>query len=66
MSTVIITGSASLRVLDVSNNPIRDDGMSLISSENSRAENFCCAENSLLYIKIHMDMIDSMHGCGQG
>ena len=33
MSTVIITGSASLRVLDVSYNPISDDGMSLISSE---------------------------------
>ena len=33
MSTVIITGSASLRVLDVSGNNIGDDGMSLISSE---------------------------------
>jgi len=33
MSTVIITGSASLRVLNVSDNPISDDGMSLISSE---------------------------------
>jgi len=33
MSTVIITGSASLRVLNVSGNPISDDGMSLISSE---------------------------------
>ena len=34
MSTVIITGSASLRVLDVSiSNDISDDGMSLISSE---------------------------------
>jgi len=33
MSTVIITGSASLRVLNVSYNPISDDGMSLISSE---------------------------------
>ena len=34
MSTVIITGSASLRVLGVSHNPnIGDDGMSLISSE---------------------------------
>ena len=34
MSTVIITGSASLRVLDFNLNPnIGDDGMSLISSE---------------------------------
>ena len=33
MSTVIITGSASLRELDVSGNDIGDDGMSLISSE---------------------------------
>jgi len=34
MSTVIITGSASLRELSVSLNPnIGDDGMSLISSE---------------------------------
>ena len=33
MSTVIITGSASLRVLDVNVNDISDDGMSLISSE---------------------------------
>ena len=34
MSTVIITGSASLRELDVNYNPnIGDDGMSLISSE---------------------------------
>ena len=34
MSTVIITGSASLRVLDLSHNPnIGDEGMSLISSE---------------------------------
>jgi len=34
MSTVIITGSALLRVLDVSfNHNIGDDGMSLISSE---------------------------------
>jgi len=34
MSTVIITGSASLRELDVSVNPnIGDKGMSLISSE---------------------------------
>ena len=30
MSTVIITGSASLRVLDVSDNPISDDGISLM------------------------------------
>ena len=33
MSTVIITGSASLRVLNVGGNDIGDDGMSLISSE---------------------------------
>ena len=33
MSTAIITGSASLRELHVSDNPINDDGMSLISSE---------------------------------
>ena len=33
MSTVIITGSASLRVLDVSANPINDDEMSLTPSE---------------------------------
>ena len=31
MSTVIITGSATLRELDVSNNDINDDGMALIS-----------------------------------
>ena len=30
MCTVIITGSASLRVLDVSGNPISDDGISLM------------------------------------
>ena len=33
MSTVIITGSASLRVLNVNCNHISDNGMSLISSE---------------------------------
>ena len=31
MSTVIITGSATLRVLDVGNNNIGDDGMAVIS-----------------------------------
>ena len=31
MSTVIITGSATLRVLDVNNNDIGDDGMAVIS-----------------------------------
>ena len=31
MSTVIITGSATLRVLNVSNNDIGDDGMAVIS-----------------------------------
>ena len=31
MSTVIITGSATLRVLDVSRNDIGDDGMAVIS-----------------------------------
>ena len=31
MSTVIITGSATLRVLDVSYNDIGDDGMAVIS-----------------------------------
>ena len=31
MSTVIITGSATLRVLDVSGNDIGDDGMAVIS-----------------------------------
>ena len=31
MSTVIVTGSATLRVLDVSYNNISDDGMGLIS-----------------------------------
>ena len=31
MSTVIITGSATLRVLDVSHNDIGDDGMAVIS-----------------------------------
>ena len=31
MSTVIITGSATLQELDVSNNDISDDGMALIS-----------------------------------
>ena len=31
MSTVIITGSATLRVLDVSLNYIGDDGMAVIS-----------------------------------
>ena len=31
MSTVIITGSATLRVLDVSNNDIGDYGMAVIS-----------------------------------
>ena len=31
MSTVIITGSATLRVLDVSSNGISDDGMAVIS-----------------------------------
>ena len=31
MSTVIITGSATLRVLDVSWNDIGDDGMAVIS-----------------------------------
>jgi len=29
----VITGSASLRVLDISNNPIGDDGILLISKE---------------------------------
>ena len=33
MSTVIITGSATLRVLDVSNNDISDDGMAVISEK---------------------------------
>ena len=36
MSTVIITGSASLRVLDVSVNHIGDDRMSLSSELQSR------------------------------
>ena len=31
MSTVIITGSATLRVLDVGHNDISDDGMAVIS-----------------------------------
>ena len=31
MSTVIITGSATLRMLDVSNNDIGDDGMAIVS-----------------------------------
>ena len=31
MSTVIITGSATLRVLDVCSNDIGDDGMAVIS-----------------------------------
>jgi len=31
MSTVIITGSATLRVLNVSSNDIGDDGMAIIS-----------------------------------
>ena len=31
MSTVVITGSATLRVLDVSFNDIGDDGMAVIS-----------------------------------
>ena len=31
MSTVIITGSATLRVLDVSENDIGDEGMAIIS-----------------------------------
>ena len=31
MSTVIITGSATLRVLDVSRNDIGDEGMAVIS-----------------------------------
>ena len=31
MSTVIITGSATLRMLDVSHNDISDDGMAVIS-----------------------------------
>ena len=31
MSTVIITGSATLRVLDVTDNDISDDGMAVIS-----------------------------------
>ena len=31
MSTVIITGSATLRMLDVSYNDIGDDGMAIIS-----------------------------------
>ena len=31
MSTVIITGSATLRELDVSHNNIRDDGIAVIS-----------------------------------
>ena len=31
MSTVIITGSATLRVLDVTHNDISDDGMAVIS-----------------------------------
>ena len=31
ISTVIITGSATLRVLDVSRNDIGDDGMAVIS-----------------------------------
>ena len=33
MSTVIITGSTTLRVLDVAGNEIGDDGISMISEE---------------------------------
>ena len=33
MSTVIITGSTTLRVLDVGGNEIGDDGISMISEE---------------------------------
>ena len=33
MSTVIITGSTTLRVLDVGGNQINDDGISMISEE---------------------------------
>ena len=33
MSTVIITGSTTLRVLDVAGNRIGDDGISMISEE---------------------------------
>ena len=35
MSTVIITGSATLRVLDVSGNDIGDDWMAVISDNKS-------------------------------
>ena len=33
MSAVVIIGRASLQELDISNNPISDDGMSLVSRE---------------------------------
>ena len=35
MSTVIITGSATLRVLDVTNNDIGDDGMAVLQHNKS-------------------------------
>jgi len=49
MSAVIITGSASLRKLDVGGNPIGDDGISLISN--------VLKDNTILY---HLDV----EGCG--
>ena len=50
MSTVIITGSASLRVLDVSANPISDDGMSLTPSELQH-NNILRVEGCVLSVK---------------
>ena len=40
MSTVIITGSATLRVLDVSGNDIGDDGMAVISEALQHNKSF--------------------------
>jgi len=51
MSTVIITGSATLRVLDVSLNDIGDDGMAVISKtlqHNNSVTELWVAECGLL------------------
>ena len=53
MSIVIITGSATLRELDVSNNDISDDGMALISEalQHSKSLTKLWVERSGLSVK---------------
>ena len=65
MSTIIITDSASLRVLDISHNPIGNDGMSLISSEllsNKILTKLTIAECGLS-VKGISNTLDILHFC---